>query len=99
MKPYYQDATTTLYLGDALEIMPALRLEGKASAFTDPPYNAGMIYGPNVNDRVANEVFLAWSALWIASRSSTCCHRWQWHRQPFTIPGRLSKSSTPSAAG
>lgn len=41
MKPYYQDATTTPYLGAALEIMPALQLEGRAFAFTDPPYNVG----------------------------------------------------------
>ena len=35
--PYYADATTTLYLGDMREILPALDHEVDA-VVTDPPY-------------------------------------------------------------
>ena len=35
--PYYQDATTTLYLGDMREVVPALGIEPDC-VVTDPPY-------------------------------------------------------------
>ena len=65
MKPYYQSDGATIYLGDVLEILPALQPAGSCFAFTDPPYNVGMIYGAGINDAKADKVFLAWSELWI----------------------------------
>lgn len=37
MKPYYQDASVTLYHGDARELAPSLGLRASA-VFADPPY-------------------------------------------------------------
>lgn len=40
MTPYYDDGTTTLYLGDSRDILPALVSDGlrAAAIVTDPPY-------------------------------------------------------------
>ena len=66
MRPYFQDESVTLYLGDALEILPALEVpSGNAFGFTDPPYNVGMDYGKGVHDNMEHSVFLAWTRLWI----------------------------------
>ena len=43
IEPYYQDDAVTIYLGDALEITPAL--SGIDAVITDPPY--GMDYDTN----------------------------------------------------
>jgi site-specific DNA-methyltransferase (adenine-specific) len=39
MKPYYQDASVTIYHGDSIEIIPTL--SGINAVITDPPYSSG----------------------------------------------------------
>lgn len=41
MKPYYEDETTTIYLADNREALPALASESVDMVFTSPPYNLG----------------------------------------------------------
>lgn len=43
MKPYYQDSTATIYLGDCREIVPSL--EKADLVLTDPPYGMNFIHG------------------------------------------------------
>lgn len=43
--PYYQDDTTTLYHGDALEVMARLPSEYVDVVVTSPPYNMGLVPG------------------------------------------------------
>ncbi len=38
LSPYYEDGNVTLYLGDALEILPALRSASFGAVLLDPPY-------------------------------------------------------------
>src|SRR5438309_3862702 len=38
LKPYYEDAMTTLYLADNRVVMPLLEPESVTLLFTDPPY-------------------------------------------------------------
>jgi len=39
--PYYQDATVTLYHGDAIEVMAAMPDRSVDAVLTDPPYSSG----------------------------------------------------------
>lgn len=41
MKPYYQDASVTLYRGEALTVLPMLADDSVDGVFTDPPYSSG----------------------------------------------------------
>ena len=59
MKPYYQRAGISLYLGDCLEVLPQLDLPA-AFCVTDPPYNAGKNYGKQTNDRQSWPDWAAW---------------------------------------
>jgi DNA modification methylase len=43
VKPFYSDPWTTLYLGDCLEVIPALESEAFDAIVTDPPYCSGAI--------------------------------------------------------
>lgn len=38
LQPYYQDASATIYHGDALELLPHLELPDDAAIISDPPY-------------------------------------------------------------
>lgn len=42
MRPYYEDASVTIYLGDCREVLPTL--SGVGVVVTDPPYVLGMAY-------------------------------------------------------
>lgn len=59
MKPYYDRDGITLYVGDALDLLPNLDIEG-AAVVTDPPYNAGKNYGKTTNDRQEWPEWAAW---------------------------------------
>lgn len=39
MKPYFQDASVTIYHGDAREILPSLEADSVDLVLTDPPYH------------------------------------------------------------
>jgi len=56
---YWQspDGSLKLYLGDALQILP--NLIGHA-VVTDPPYNAGVSYGPGTDDNRDEAEYLSW---------------------------------------
>jgi DNA modification methylase len=47
MKAYYEDATTTIYNGDCLEVMSAIADESIDIIVTSPPYNMGLVPGGN----------------------------------------------------
>jgi site-specific DNA-methyltransferase (adenine-specific) len=47
MTPYYSHAGITIYHGDCRDILPHVTAD---VVVTDPPYNAGMEYGPGTND-------------------------------------------------
>ena len=58
MTPYYQENGITIYHGDCREVLPSLSV---ASAIvTDPPYNAGKIYGDH-NDSMTDVEYEQWS--------------------------------------
>ena len=62
--PYYQDDQVTLYCGDALALLPALRLGTSVTlTFTDPPYNAGKAYD-GYHDQRSPAEYRAWCASW-----------------------------------
>ena len=58
MKPYWTDGDRTIYCGDALEILP--HLSGVDLVVTDPPYNLGKDYGPEVDDSRPPEDYWIW---------------------------------------
>jgi site-specific DNA-methyltransferase (adenine-specific) len=41
VEPYYQDSHVTLYLNDALDLIPTLEPEGITCLMMDPPYSSG----------------------------------------------------------
>ena len=43
VEPYYQDADTTLYLGDCREVLPVLAPNSISSVVCDPPYELGFM--------------------------------------------------------
>lgn len=97
MDPYYADDAVTIYHGDAREfscVGPSADL-----SIVDLPYNAGMDYGPGVNDRMADEEYhefvdevlgslhtdnLAWTP---GTRNIE--HAWEWARAVGWDPQRL----------
>lgn len=50
MTPYYERGGIAIYHGDCLELLPRLRGLSGGVVITDPPYNAGMKYGPGTNE-------------------------------------------------
>lgn len=57
-KPYYESGGITIWLGDCREILP--QLEQVDLVLTDPPYNAGIDYGENSNDKQEWSQYAAW---------------------------------------
>jgi DNA modification methylase len=41
VNPYYADESATLYLGDCLELLPALPERSVDAVLTDPPFSSG----------------------------------------------------------
>jgi len=50
IKPYYEENRIVIYHGDCREILP--QLEPVDLVVTDPPYNVGVNYGDNSNDKL-----------------------------------------------
>lgn len=61
-KPYYEDNFATIYHGDALEVLAALRMDGAEFDLLtlDPPYNVGKDYGPGSDDSLSAEDYASW---------------------------------------
>lgn len=57
MKPYYQDDAVVIYLGDCREILPEIDTGSVDLVLTDPPYNAGIDYGPLVDDKLKDDKY------------------------------------------
>lgn len=64
MNPYYEQDGITIYHGDCLEILRSMDLESVNLIVTDPPYNLGFNYGPDVDDNRADY------AEWLGERLS-----------------------------
>ncbi len=54
MKPYYSDASVTLYHGDALEVLPSLTFAG--ALVLDPPYHMAPSAFRGIDDGAASSV-------------------------------------------
>lgn len=57
LKPYWQQGNITIYHGRCEDILPALK--GQV-VISDPPYNAGKNYGPEINDARPWPEWCAW---------------------------------------
>ena len=55
IKPYYEENGIVIYHGDCREILP--ELEPVDLVLTDPPYNVGINYGDNSNDKLTVEQY------------------------------------------
>lgn len=60
MKPYYSQDGITLWCADCREVIP--QLEPVDLVLTDPPYNAGIRYGPSVEDLQSWPSYCEWLA-------------------------------------
>lgn len=68
ISPYFGTSTGSLYKGDCIEILQSLK--GQVSAdliFCDPPFNLAKEYGDHVDDDVADEKYMDWTAEWLDS--------------------------------
>lgn len=69
-EPYYtdEDSKIMLFEGDVFEVTRMLTERGdwpaKVMTVTDPPYNVGMDYGPEQNDKREVGDYLEWSRAW-----------------------------------
>lgn len=59
-------ATLRFYLGDCLEVLPALPRRTYSVAVTSPPYNLGIKYRSYTDDLPRNQ-YLAWTEAWMRS--------------------------------
>ena len=60
MTPYYERGGIAIYHGDCLDLLPRLRGLSGGVVITDPPYNAGIKYGPGTNDRQDWRAWVRW---------------------------------------
>jgi len=94
VKPYYEDANTTIYHGDALEVLPELDY-GYDAVLTDPPYVIGAVSAGNMESKSGGWADMMNSATWfvawysqvnrILKRSGvfwTCCN---WRSLPVVM--------------
>ena len=58
MKPYYQDASITIYCGDCRAILPSL--EKVDLLLTDPPYGIGFAAQPTLWQRRKGAIAVSW---------------------------------------
>jgi site-specific DNA-methyltransferase (adenine-specific) len=65
--PYYQDETTTLYHGDALDILPMLAAGSVTAVVTDPPYVIGAVSAGNMASKSGGWADMMNSALWFTT--------------------------------
>jgi site-specific DNA-methyltransferase (adenine-specific) len=63
--PAFMTRLGALFKGDCLSLLPALRDRCVDTVFADPPFNLGKEYGENVDDRRAEDEYLAWCRKWI----------------------------------
>lgn len=54
-----------LFKSDCLALLPAIHDESIDCVFADPPFNLGKVYGPDFNDKLSDEEYLAWCKKWL----------------------------------
>lgn len=64
IEPYYSDNLTTIYHGDALEILPSIRAASIGLVVTDPPYVIGAVSAGNMATKAGGWADMMNSALW-----------------------------------
>jgi site-specific DNA-methyltransferase (adenine-specific) len=70
MTPFYEDASATIYHGDALEVMAGMDDDSVDAVITDPPYNVGKDYGPDHDDRMAPADYRVWTIRWLRAAAA-----------------------------
>lgn len=65
VEPYYQDASCTIYHGEALELLPTLGMVDLV--VTDPPYIIGAVSAGNMASKSGSWADMMNSALWFAA--------------------------------
>src|SRR4051794_5029675 len=63
--PAFRTALGILYQGDCTAVLPSLGDATVDTVFADPPFNLGKEYGRGVDDRRADDEYLAWCRTWI----------------------------------
>ncbi len=72
MKPYYQDDFATIYHGDCIAVMGQLDPHTFSTGFADPPYNYGMDYGPDFDDKRSPGEYIRWCDAWFEQLRWLC---------------------------
>lgn len=72
MKPYYSDATTTIYHGDSLELLPEMRTQSVGLVVTDPPYIIGAVSVGNAATKSGTWADVMNSARWFRDWYGEC---------------------------
>lgn len=70
MKPYYEDASVTIYHGDCREVLPDLPMVDLV--VTDPPYVIGAVSAGNMASKSGGWADMMNSAAWFTSWYSQC---------------------------
>jgi site-specific DNA-methyltransferase (adenine-specific) len=64
MTPYYADESVTLWLGDALDILPTIAAGSVDCCVTDPPYVIGAVSAGNMASKAGGWADMMNSSLW-----------------------------------
>jgi site-specific DNA-methyltransferase (adenine-specific) len=64
LAPYYQDDSCTIYHGDCRDILQGFTGRPFDLTVTDPKYNAGLDYGPLVDDNLSRDSYVEWCREW-----------------------------------
>lgn len=67
IEPYYEDDYVTIYHGDALDVLPALRTGSVSAVVTDPPYVIGAVSAGNLASKSGGWQDMMNSAGWFTS--------------------------------
>lgn len=72
MKPYYEHASITLYLGDSMDILPTLEAESLDAIVTDPPYMLGAASARKSADKAIGWADINNASYWYAGWFKEC---------------------------
>lgn len=64
-KPIYSTHLGILFEGDCLDVLPFIADETIDTVFADPPFNLNKDYGPKIDDKLPDELYLRWCKSWI----------------------------------
>lgn len=72
MTPYYADEAVTLYLGDALEVLPTLTAGTAHAVLTDPPYVIGAVSAGSIGSKSGGWADMMNSSMWFTAWYRMC---------------------------